>query len=203
MKIPERILWMSVLPLLCGMLALDGRAQNISMTSPFLPRNGSGINTTTENSPVELRGILKSEGIPVFGLYDPVKKQGGWVKLNEAGKDFPATVRNYDAPNEAVTVDYQGRVLNLALKAAKIESMPAMAQIAPMPRPMPGQPGPAIAPAPSVDNARQMEAVAAEVARRRQQRQAALQQNPPVPQPGQSQPQPQGQPQPPMRGPRQ
>lgn len=149
-------------------------AQTISMTSPFLPRNGNAIGQTSENSPVELRGILKDDGTSVFGLYDPVKKQGGWVKLNETGKDFPATVRSYDAAGEAITVEYQGRVLNLALKTAKIESLPITAQNL-SPRPLPAQPGTTLAATPSVDNARQMEAVAAEVQRRRLQRQAALQ----------------------------
>lgn len=158
-------------------------APGISMTSPFLPRTGSAIGAASENSPVELRGILKDNGASVFGLYDPVKKQGGWVKLNETGKDFPATVRGYDAANEAVTVEYQGRVLNLALKTAKIETLAVTAQSA-VPRPLPNQPAPGVAAAPSVDNARQMEAVAAEVQRRRLQRQAAMQRGVP-PSPGQ------------------
>lgn len=155
---------------------------NISTQSPFLPRAGSGINTTTENSPVELRGILKSEGGPLFGLYDPVKKQAGWVKVNEAGKDFPVTVKNYDPANEAVTVEYQGRVLNLALPSAKISAAPVMAMAGP-PRPVqaPGQP--VVAQAPSADDTRRLEAVAAEVARRRQARQAAAQQQPQQPPP--------------------
>jgi len=155
------------------------RAQNISTVSPFLPQNGAG-GPVTENSPIELRGILAIPGGSLFGLFDPVKKQGGWVKLNEAGRDF--TVRSYDAANDAVTVEYQGRVLSVALKTAKIESMPAMAQINPMPpRPIGG---PQLASAPNVDEAKRLEAVAAEVARRRQQRQAAMQAGQP-PGPGQ------------------
>ena len=156
--------------------ALSARAQTISMASPFLPRNGGAIGSGPENSPVELRGILKDEGASVFGLYDPIKKQGGWIKLNETGKDFPATVRSYDAANESVTVEYQGRVLNLSLKTAKIESMPIVAQNLAARPGLPNQVPPAINGAPAVtDNARQMEAVAAEVQRRRLQRQAALQ----------------------------
>jgi hypothetical protein len=159
----------------CFLWEASAQAQNISMTSPFLPRTGSPIGATTENSPVELRGILRADGSPVFGLYDPVKRQSGWVKLNETGKDFPATVRSYDAANEAISVEYQGRTVNLALKTAKIESLP---MTTPGPRPaQPPVPGVSVTGGPQVDNARQMEAVAAEVQRRRLQRQAALQQN--------------------------
>lgn len=159
-------------------------AQTISTTSPFLPRNGSaGPGAVTENSPLELRGILDASSNPLFGLYDPVKRQGGWVHLNETGKDFPATIRSYDAQNDAISVEYQGRVLNLALKTAKIETMQVAAQ-PPVPRPLNGQAGPVVTSAPATDNSRQMEAVAAEVQRRRLQRQAMQQrQNQPPPSP--------------------
>ena len=152
-----------------GMWSCSLWAQGISTVSPFVPENGPSAGAVTENSPIELRGIMAIPGGSLFGLFDPVKKQGGWVKLNEAGRDF--TVRSYDAANDAVTVEYQGRVLSLALKTSKIESMPAM--MAQAPRPMPG---PQMATAPAVDEAKRLEAVAAEVARRRQQRQAAMQQ---------------------------
>jgi hypothetical protein len=187
MKTTRGISRLAGLLLLVGMgmslSRLQAEAINISMQSPFLPRSGSGIASTTENTPVDLRGILKGDAGPIFGFYDQTKRQGGWVKLNEQGKDFPITVRNYDAANDAVTVEYQGRVLNLALKSAKIDAAPAMAMAGPpRPVPMPGQP--AVTQAPSADDTRRLEAVAAEVARRRQARQAAAQQQPqPQPQP--------------------
>jgi len=154
---------------LTGALAERLQAQAISTVSPFLPQSGAA-GAVTDNSPIELRGILAIPGGSLFGLYDPVKKQGGWVKLNEAGRDF--TVRTYDAANDAVTVEYQGRVLSLALKSSKIESMAAI----PMAQPPRVVPGPQLATAPTVDEAKRLEAVAAEVARRRLQRQAAMQQ---------------------------
>lgn len=183
-----------------GLLILVGMAMsltrlqadpiNITMQSPFLPRSGSGIAATAENTPVELRGILKGDTGPVFGFYDPTKRQGGWIKLNEPGKDFPISVRNYDAANDAVTVEYQGRVMNLKLKELKIDAAPAVAVAGPpRPGPMPGQP--AVAQAPTADDTRRLEAVAAEVARRRQARQsAATQQQPGQQSPTTAQPQP-------------
>ena len=159
-----------VLLALCCAKPANILAQNISTVSPFI--QSGGVGPVTENSPIELRGILAASGGSLFGLFDPVKRQGGWVKLNEPGHDF--TVRSYDPANDAVTVEYQGRVLSLALKTAKIDSMPAMAPIAAMPpRAMSGPPPMQGAP-PTVEEAKRLEAVASEVARRRQQRQAAM-----------------------------
>jgi hypothetical protein len=148
------------------------RAQAITAVSPFLPQSGSGGVSTTENSPLELRGIMLSPAGYLFGLFDPVKRTGAWVKLNEAGHDF--TVRSHDPMNDAVTVEYQGRVLSLALKTAQISSAPVMQQVA-----VPGvvRP-PAVGPAAASDEQR-LEQVAAEVRRRRALRQAAAQQPPP------------------------
>lgn len=160
----------------CGVLSPSMWAQNISTVSPFLPRGSAGAGVATPNSPIELRGIMAASEGTLFGLFDPVQKKGGWVKLNEAGRDF--LVRTYDAANDAVTVEYQGRTLNLALKSAKIETMSAVALAGP-PRPATS---PQVGPTPSADDAKRVEAVAAEVARRRQARQAALQQQQPPPQ---------------------
>ena len=187
---------------LCSAWPLGVQAQEISTVSPFLPQSSGAVGAVTENSPIELRGILAIPGGSLFGLFDPVKKQGGWVKLNESGHDY--TVRTYDATNDAVTVEYQGRVVSLALKTAKIESMPAMAMAQP-PRPMAGPQQ--MATAPTVDEAKRLEAVAAEVQRRRMQRQAAMQQaaqgpgQPRMPMPPQPMPQPMPpQPMPPQPG---
>lgn len=171
MRTAGRIFWIVALLTLGGGLAQGVCAQEISTTSPFLPRNGTGIGAATANSPIELRGIMEIPGGTLFGLFDPVQKKGGWVKLNETGRDF--LVRNYDAANDGVTVEYQGRVHNLLLSRSKIEALPAMAMVGP-PRPMAGPQQ--VNAAPSADDAKRIEAVAAEVARRRQARQAAQQQ---------------------------
>ncbi|MFT3783228.1 MAG: hypothetical protein QM790_14560 [Nibricoccus sp.] len=159
-------------------------AQEITSVSPFLPR-GAGAGVPTENGLVELRGIMRVDGDPVFGLYDPVNRKGGWVKLNQAA-EFPAMVRSYDG-TEMVTVEYQGRTLTLKMKDAKIE-VASMAP-APVPQIRPGGPAQPTVSAPPSDDARRLEAVAAEVARRRQARQAAQQQvsQPPAPQPAPAQ----------------
>jgi hypothetical protein len=170
------------LGLVCADLAADGLSRN----SPFIPAGGqSGPAAATENSPLELRGIMTTASGNVYGLFDPVKRQSSWVKLNEAGNDY--TVRTFDAANDAVTVEYQGRVLTLALKTAKIETMapsslPQPVAVNPTMRTNGNNP-PALSPTP-VDEAKRLESVAAEVRRRRALRQSAGQQ------PGPGQPTP-------------
>lgn len=173
-----------VLGLTTSLTRVQAEVMSISTNSPFLVRSGAGVTTPTENTPVVLHGILPSEtGGPLFGFFDATKKQGGWVKLNETSKDFPITVRSYDAGNQTVAVEYQGRQMNLQLKSLKIDAAPAMAMAGP-PRPVPAPGQPAVTQAPSADDTRRLEAVAAEVARRRQARQAAAQQQPqPLPPP--------------------
>ncbi|HEU5081274.1 MAG TPA: hypothetical protein VFT72_18825 [Opitutaceae bacterium] len=160
------------------------RAEGVNTRSPFMSDSGATTAAPTENAPLELRGIVTTKSGPLFGLYDPTKKQSVWAGLNEQGSDF--TVRSYDANNDIVTVDYQGRTLNLPLKAAKVESLGAIpnpALVGNMNRP--GQPpSPALTASPQ-DEARRLEGVAAEVRRRRMMRQAAAQQNGAGPQPQQ------------------
>jgi hypothetical protein len=178
MRITGRISCIVALLTLSGMLTQSICAQEISSVSPFLPRNGAGAGAATANAPLELRGVMATPGGMLFGLFDPVQKKGGWVKLNEVGRDF--LVRTYDTANDVATVEYQGRVLNLPLAQSKIEKLPAMAMVGP-PRPMTG-PQQVAAPTPSAEDAKRIEAVAAEVAR-----QAAAQQQPQTP-PQQPQP---------------
>lgn len=173
MRILGRIFWLVALFTLGGSVAQGIFAQDISLISPFLPHNGTA-GAATVNSPLELRGIMALPGGAMFGLFDPMQKKGGWVKLNEAGRDF--LVRSYDAANDVVTVEYQGRVLNLPLTQPKIEKLPAMAIAGgPVRAMMTTGPQQAVS-APISDDAKRIEAVAAEVARRRQARQAASQQ---------------------------
>jgi hypothetical protein len=147
-----------------------------SSHSPFMPEGGVAVATPTENAPLELRGIVATKNGYMFGIFDPTKRQSFWVRPNEQGSDF--VVRNHDVQNDTVTVDYQGRSLTLAMKAAKVESMGPVPSpvIANVQRPAgPNQPPVALNPTPA-DEARRLEGVAAEVRRRRMLRQAAAQQ---------------------------
>lgn len=155
--------------------------------SPFMPEGGAVVAAPTENAPLELRGIVATKSGYMFGIFDPTKRQSFWVRPNEQGSDF--VIRNHDVQNETVTVNYQGRSLTLAMKAAKVESMGPVPSplVANMQRPAgPNQPPVALNPTPA-DEARRLEGVAAEVRRRRMLRQAAAQGGA-IPQPGVIQP---------------
>lgn len=155
-----------------ALLSRNVAAQSVNTQSPFMPEGSAATATPTENAPLELRGIVATKSGTLFALYDPTKRQSVWVGLNEQGSDY--VVKSYDANNDMVTVEYQGRSLTLPMKASKVESLgPIAAAPVPMPNMLrPGQPGPGMSPSPA-DEARRLESVAAEVRRRRMMRQAA------------------------------
>ena len=99
-------------------LGLVARADTtLAPTSPFLPPDGASA-AAAENQPLELRGIMFDGGGYRFSIYDPARHTGQWVRLNEPGRDF--TVRTHDAVRDAITVDFQGRVMTLTLHTAKV-----------------------------------------------------------------------------------
>lgn len=163
----------AALGLLLGMSARLHGADPLAGPSPFLPPASDG-NTTAGNTEtaLELRGIMGADDELMFSIYDPTKHMSAWKRLNEPGHEF--VVRSYDASRDAVTVDYQGRSLTLALKTAKVASAPAgapsMAGGAPQPLG-----GPVVLNPTPADEQRRLEAIAAEVNRRRMIRQQALQ----------------------------
>jgi hypothetical protein len=184
------------------------QAQNVTSRSPFMPEGGAAPGAVpTENNPLELRGIVATKNGYLYGIFDPTKRQSYWVRANESGAEF--VVRGHDIQNETVSVDFQGRSMTLALKAAKVESLgpvpnPAIANVqnpAAVSRVPPNMPPVALNPTPA-DEARRLESVAAEVRRRRMLRQAASQQGAqpttvqPVPMPPQGTPAPQPNPAP-------
>lgn len=166
-------------------------APGLAANSPFLPPN-TAATAAAEATPLELRGILTMGRKSSFNLYDPATKASEWVGLNEAGQKF--TVTNFEPGADRVTVNYQGRVLTLTLQQPKIVAAP-VGQGPPSATPV-AMP-PAVLNPTSADEARRMEAVAAEVRRRRALRlQASAEQSRPPGPPGANGGQP---PQPPAR----
>jgi len=165
------------LSLLAGLaLGLLARADTtLAPNSPFAPPDGSSA-VAADNQPLELRGIMQDGGGYRFSVYDPAKKSGQWVRLNESGHDF--TVRTHDAARDTITLDYQGRVLTLPLRASKVMGV-AVTEPAPGPRlngAMPGA-GPMPQPGTPEEKARFNRAVE-EIKRRRDLREKG-----PVPMP--------------------
>jgi pyruvate/2-oxoglutarate dehydrogenase complex dihydrolipoamide acyltransferase (E2) component len=154
-------------------------AAGVSTESPFLPPGGSTPATQkpTESTPIEFRGLVAdAEGLR-FAVYEPTKQQGAWVRIGE--KDAPYKILSYDSAMQAVIVDYEGKRQTLGLKEAKFGAGNVIAA-APAPAAAPQQPG--ARPPQRVatgDDAKRLEAIRAEVARRRAAREAAAQQQQP------------------------
>ncbi len=150
-------------------------AAGVSTESPFVPPGGGApaSQKLAESTPVEFRGLVAdAEGLR-FAIYEPTKQQGAWVRIGE--KDAPYNILSYDSAMQAVIVDYEGKRQTLGLKEAKfgagnvIAAAPAPAAAAPQPGNRPQRVA-------TGDDAKRLEAIRAEVARRRAAREAAAQQ---------------------------
>ena len=164
-------------------------------SSPFLPPSAANVAAPTAGAPIEFRGIMETGEGMRFRLYDPVRKSGAWVKLNERDTTLDVVVKQFNATpdSETLVVEHQGRTLTLAQRVSKVVSSGSAVQNMAPPPVLTNVP-PAVTqsvvvnPTPA-DEARRLEAVASEVARRRALREQASQQM------GQSQPMPAPQPQ--------
>jgi hypothetical protein len=181
-----------VLLALAGIGPVRAAVDDLVKNSPFLPPDTAASSAAAGASDVlELRSIVGDGSDCQFSIYDLVKQKAAWVGLNEKGHDFVVT--GFDSENDAVTVDYLGRVLNLELQKEKIHplpansALPANAVLPPngLPRPvrrrlqLPGQVGvqPQLQPGalgsipPAGDAATRIESIQQEVQRRRAWRQ--------------------------------
>jgi hypothetical protein len=162
---------------LTGLMILRADAQ-LTTSSPFLPLKATDAAAPTAGAPLELRGVTDLGDGMNFRLVDTgPKKNGAWVRLNERDSDLGVLAKQYDAASEMLTVEYQGRILTLAMHQAKVASSGAAPNIPMGGIPMPmGIPPVAAVNATPVQEQQRLEAVAAEVARRRQLREQAAQQ---------------------------
>jgi hypothetical protein len=176
-RIPFRLLALLGAGLAAG---VEGRAQ-LAAKSPFMAAPAAGATAPAENTPWEFRGYMETAGGVQYRLYDPAKKSGIWVKLNERNADFGIVAKQHDSAKEMLTIEFQGKTLTLPVRKAKVVSSGNAAQAVP----------PTVAQAPSnvpaavtqavvlnptpADEQRRLDAVAAEVARRRALREQAAQ----------------------------
>ena len=157
----------------------------IAAKSPFMAPQAAANNAPTAGAPLEFRALIETAEGMQFRLYDPAKKTGTWVKLNERNPDLEVLAKQHDEGHKTLTIEHQGRTLTLAMREAKVVSSGSAAQaMMPPPPPMP-MPTSNVAPAVTqavvlnptpADEQRRLEAVAAEVARRRALREQATQQ---------------------------
>jgi hypothetical protein len=164
---------------LCWLLLMAGsaRADTALMdASPFLPAGASVAPVAAEGS-IEFHGYLATGEGERFSIYNPATKTATWVGLNEAGRPFLVRAHKIvGSDTDQITVEYQGRTLVLALKAAKITAvtLPVMPAFGPPPF----APAPGAAPAvqgtpPALPAGASLDDWAAEVQRRRALRQQA------------------------------
>lgn len=166
--------------------AVESAAQ--PSASPFMPPSAAAANVPAVGAPIEFRGFMEtSEGMR-FRLYDPARKSGVWVKLNERDATLDVVAKQFTPASETLVIEHQGRTLTLAQRVSKVVSSgSAMQNIPPPPPQMTNLPqavtqAVVVNPTPA-DEARRLEAVASEVARRRALREQASQQinQPPIP----------------------
>ena len=100
--------------------------------SPFgAPKTVAGASTGAE--PLEFRAVLEENGNKFFSIYDTATRRSNWVEFNDPVNGF--SVKTYDAAKEVVMIEYQGKVMTLAIKRA-----PAVPQaIQQQQPPVPGQ----------------------------------------------------------------
>jgi hypothetical protein len=149
-------------------------APQLASASPFLPAGASESGGGAAAGPIELRGIMSTAEGPRFCIFDTVRKTSTWVGLNEKGYDFLVKAQDSRSDSDSVTVFTQGRTLHLSLRSAKVASAMAAAAPAPVAAPTAITQTVVVNPTPA-DEARRLEAVAAEVQRRRQLREQAQQ----------------------------
>lgn len=184
-----------------ALLAAGHAGAQPASSSPFMPPSAATTSAPTAGAPIEFRGFMETgEGLR-FRLYDPARKSGSWVKLNERDTTLDVVAKQFNPTpdSETLVVEHQGRTLTLAQRVSKVVSSGSAVQNMPPPPPVMTNVPPAVTqsvvvnPTPA-DEARRLEAVASEVARRRALREQASQQmGQPQPMPA---PQPQVQPQP-------
>lgn len=179
-----------VLPGLWLALSLTGilrAAPAIASRSPFLPPENASVEKAEAGAAaLEFRGFMDVGGGKQFRLFDPAKKRGDWMRLNERSPELEAVIRNHNEGEERVVVEHQGRTVSLIMRKAKIVADAAAPAAPPPPSVAPA--GPAITVTPAVtqtvminpspaDEQRRLEAVAAEVNRRRALREQASRQS--------------------------
>lgn len=191
--------------LAAGLLALAsvaGARAQLAASSPFLPPQAASAPTgPTVGAPLENRGSLDTPGVGLqVRIYDPSRKVGAWLRVNEKDPAYDFVVKQYDTSRDTATVEYNGRTLILPLREAKVVSggvapvmIPPTIPVARLPPPQINSSGVANT---AAANQSQLDALAATLAQRRALREQAAQQVnqgvQPAPQP---QPRPQVQPQ--------
>lgn len=153
-----------------------GLLESLVQDSPFRPGQGGVSAAEGGSGPFEFRGVVAERDGYLFSVFDPGRREAGWIRLGEPAGAFVA--RHYDPAADTLTIEHNGRAQTLTLRRAPVQPLAAMptAQASPPPLPTTGaaQP-PAGGIAPSTTNAQEaqrLQNIADEIRRRRALRQA-------------------------------
>ncbi|HEX2100938.1 MAG TPA: hypothetical protein VHF69_09755 [Candidatus Synoicihabitans sp.] len=157
--------------------AATGWAQSPNPRSPFLPPGNAAAPAPTEEAPLQFCGYIGEGDRTRYCVYDSSTRRSLWLRVGEEGSG--AQVQSFDPESRTITVAHNGRVLTLKLQTAKLAANAGPAGASPLP--VAGQTAntnntlvnSVVANPTPADEAKRLEAVAAEVRRRRALRQAA------------------------------
>lgn len=164
-----------VLAVIAAALAWPGQAvAGLNTDSPFLPPSSAQSVGPGANATLEFRGIFEMDGVDYFNIADLTTKKSAWVRLNQPGAPFIVKAHEVTANGDMISVEQGGGLIRLAMIRPKIGNAPLVTMPQMGPR---GPVFPVILNPTAADEARRMEAFAAEVRRRRllRQQQAAEQ----------------------------
>lgn len=184
-----RVVWIHLGMLLSAVTAgaqlRPGLLESLVKDSPFRPGQAGAPSGDGGPAQFEFRGVVAEAGGYVFSVYDPGRREAGWVRLDEPGRSFVA--RRYDPAKDALTIEHNGEARTINLKRAVVQPLtqapPAPASPPPLPTAGAARPpaGNAAAPSPNTTNAQEaqrLQNIADEIRRRR-----ALRQTPPAEKP--------------------
>lgn len=156
-----------------------GYAQ-LAANSPFMPPAAAAAAAgAPAGGTIEYLGYMQTGQGRLFRLYDPARKARVWAKLNEPNAELGVVVKKHDADKGTLTLEHHGKVLTLEEPKAKVAAgaAPALPPPPPVPSNVPAAVTQAVVLNPTpADEARRLDAVAAEVQRRRALRDQAAQQ---------------------------
>lgn len=164
--------WVCALAGSAGLRAAD--LQTLIDRSPFSP-SGMAVDASAPEpaGTLEFRGLVTDEAGTAYSLFDTSTNKGRWVRADDA--NGPLRVTGYDAANNVLDVEQNGRALRLSMKRATIQEGQAISAMA--------SPAPSATARPTTTttlasrrtaDAQRLKAVAEEVQNRRKLRQAAL-----------------------------
>lgn len=159
-------------------VAPRGAAQ-LAANSPFMPPASAGASAPVSGGAIEYLGYMQTGEGRLFRLYDPARKARVWARLNEPNAELGVVVKKHDADRGTITLEHRGKVLTLEEPKAKVAAGGAPAPLPPPPvaSNVPAAVTQAVVLNPTpADEARRLDAVAAEVQRRRALRDQAAQQ---------------------------